>query len=338
MPGQSIWDWWTLPDDRGPALHRLCPRQCLDRHQRHGAQQRQRQGRQPDARPISPRPRRWPMCSGPMASRSICRRASRAPIEIGGLKTADPLDPAVARLVEGQGRRDLPRHPRLRRLPGQGQFARASRARRTTAAPMPTAPTCWPTRSAPHGGIVMWRAFVYSDDGSGRTAPSRPMPSSSRSTASSRDNVIVQVKNGAIDFQPREPFHPLFGAMPKTPLMMEFQITKEYLGFATHLAYLGPLFEEALRGRHLRARGGLDRRQGRRRRSDGARADRHGRRRQHRHATATGPARIFDQANWYVFGRLAWDPEACRARRSRAEWARHDLRQRSRGGRRRSSR
>ena len=72
----------------------------------------------------------------------------------------------------------------------------------------------------------------------------------------------MQVKNGAIDFQPREPFHPLFGAMPKTPLMMEFQITKEYLGFATHLAYLGPLFEETLRARHLREGHGIDRREG----------------------------------------------------------------------------
>ena len=63
--------------------------------------------------------------------------------------------------------------------------------------------------------------------------------------------MLVQVKNGAIDFQPREPFHPLFGAMPKTPLMMEFQITKEYLGFATHLAYLAPLFEEALDVGHV---------------------------------------------------------------------------------------
>ncbi|MGC6547675.1 alpha-glucuronidase, partial [Escherichia coli] len=57
-----------------------------------------------------------------------------------------------------------------------------------------------------------------------------------------RDNVLLQVKNGAIDFQPREPFHPLFGAMPKTPLMLEVQITKEYLGFATHLAYLGTMW------------------------------------------------------------------------------------------------
>ena len=60
-------------------------------------------------------------------------------------------------------------------------------------------------------------------------------------------NVLLQVKNGPIDFQPREPFHPLFGAMPRTPLMLEVQITKEYLGFATHLVYLGPLFEETLR-------------------------------------------------------------------------------------------
>ena len=61
-----------------------------------------------------------------------------------------------------------------------------------------------------------------------------------------RPNVLVQVKNGPIDFQPREPFHPLFGAMPRTPLMLELQITKEYLGFATHLVYLAPLFEEVL--------------------------------------------------------------------------------------------
>src|SRR5213078_2428593 len=62
-----------------------------------------------------------------------------------------------------------------------------------------------------------------------------------------RKNVLLQVKNGPLDFQPREPFHPLFGAMPRTPLMLEVQITKEYLGLATHLVYLGPLFEETLR-------------------------------------------------------------------------------------------
>ena len=98
---------------------------------------------------------------------------------------------------------------------------------------------------APHGGVVIWRAFVYSNetpDDRAKQAYNEFVPLDGKFS----DNVLVQVKNGAIDFQPREPFHPLFGAMPKTPLMMEFQITKEYLGFATHLAYLGTLYEEAL--------------------------------------------------------------------------------------------
>ncbi|RRQ95219.1 alpha-glucuronidase, partial [Enterococcus faecalis] len=98
----------------------------------------------------------------------------------------------------------------------------------------------------PHGGIVMWRAFVYAHDNPDDRAKQaysdfKPLD------GQFADNVIVQVKNGAIDFQPREPFHPLFGAMPKTPRMMEFQITKEYRGQATHLTYLGTLFEETLK-------------------------------------------------------------------------------------------
>src|SRR5215510_14329900 len=104
---------------------------------------------------------------------------------------------------------------------------------------------------APHGGIVIWRAFVYSNetpDDRAKQAYNEFVPLDGKFA----DNVLVQVKNGPIDFQPREPFHPLFGAMPKTPLMMEFQITKEYLGFATHLVYLGPLYEEVLRARTYR--------------------------------------------------------------------------------------
>ena len=132
--------------------------------------------------------------------------------------------------------------------------------------------------------------------------------------------MLVQVKNGPIDFQPREPFHPLFGAMPETPLMMEFQITKEYLGFATHLAYLGTLFEEALDADTYAAGEG----------STVARVidgSLHGQR-------LTGMAGVanigtdrnwsgshFDQANWYAFGRLAWNPHGS-ARAIAEEWAR----------------
>ena len=98
---------------------------------------------------------------------------------------------------------------------------------------------------APHGGVVMWRAFVYNAD----VDPDRVkraylefVPLDGRF----RDNVFVQVKNGPLDFQPREPFHPLFGAMPKTPLMAELQITQEYLGHSNHLVYLAPMWKEFL--------------------------------------------------------------------------------------------
>jgi alpha-glucuronidase len=171
----------------------------------------------------------------------------------------------------------------------------------------------------PHGGIVMWRAFVYSHeqpDDRAKQGYSEFKPFDGQF----RDNVIVQVKNGAIDFQPREPFHPLFGAMPKTNLGMEFQITKEYLGFATHLVYLGPLYEETLKSDTYAHGAGstvakvvdgtLD----------------------HRPLTLmAGVSNIgrdrnwsgsqFDQANWYVFGRLAWDPETS-TKDIAADWAR----------------
>jgi alpha-glucuronidase len=158
---------------------------------------------------------------------------------------------------------------------------------------------------ARHGGIVMWRAFVYSNEvpvDRVRQAYEEFQPLD----GSFRDNVFVQVKNGPLDFQPREPFHPLFGGMPKTPLMMEFQITKEYLGFATHLVYLAPLFKEVLDAdTYARGAGSTVARI-----IDGS-VDRHAR------SGIAGVANTgtnrnwsgstFAQANWYAFGRLAWD-------------------------------
>src|SRR5690606_11118526 len=87
---------------------------------------------------------------------------------------------------------------------------------------------------APYGGVVCWRAFVYDDknqDDRVKQAYADLVPQD----GTFRENVLLQVKNGPLDFQPREPFHPLFGAMPKTPLMLEVQITQEYLGQGTHL-------------------------------------------------------------------------------------------------------
>jgi alpha-glucuronidase len=171
---------------------------------------------------------------------------------------------------------------------------------------------------APHRGSVMWRAFVY-------TPAAQPGQLSDRARQAWDQfhpldgkfdgNVLVQVKNGPIDFQPREPAHPLFGAMPLTSLMIEFQVTKEYLGFATHLAYLGPLFEETLR---------FDTRAGDRATTVAEVLERD------KGGGIAGVANIgssrnwtgstFDQANWYAFGRFAWDPDA-RALDVAREWA-----------------
>jgi len=230
-----------------------------------------------------------------------------APIELGGLKTADPLDPAVrawwkARVDEV-----------YRHIPDFGGFLVKANSegqpgpqdyKRTHA----DGANMLAEALAPHGGIVMWRAFVYASSATedrAKQAYAEFVPLDGKFA----DNVLVQVKNGPIDFQPREPFSPLFGAMPKTPLMMEFQITKEYLGFSTHLAYLGTLWEEALRADTLvKGKGSTVAKV-----IDG---ELHG----YRLTGMAGVANIgsdrnwsgshFDQANWFAFGRLAWDPFA----------------------------
>jgi alpha-glucuronidase len=151
----------------------------------------------------------------------------------------------------------------------------------------------------------MWRAFVYSADvkeDRHKHAVNEFKPLDGQF----RKNVIVQVKNGAIDFQPREPFHPLFGAMPKTPIMPEFQITHEYLGQATHLVYSGMLFKETLDAdTYAKDKGSTVSKV-----MDGSLDG-------HELTGVAGVANIgsdrnwcghpFLQANWYAYGRLAWN-------------------------------
>lgn len=167
-----------------------------------------------------------------------------APSEIGGLPTADPLDEDVnawwAAKIE-----EIYRH-----IPDFGGFAVKANSEgqpgphdygRTHAdgANM----LARPLKSK--GGIVCWRAFVYDHDvpeDRAKQANNQLVPQDGMF----EDNVLLQVKNGPIDFQPREPYHPLFGAMPKTPLMLEVQLTQEYLGLATNLAYLAPMYKETL--------------------------------------------------------------------------------------------
>ncbi|MGP1624280.1 alpha-glucuronidase [Bacteroides heparinolyticus] len=139
----------------------------------------------------------------------------------------------------------------------------------------------------PHKGIVMWRAFVYSPSDADRAKQAylefKPLD------GRFRPNVIVQVKNGPVDFQPREPYSPLFGAMRHTSLMVEFQITQEYLGHSNHLVYLAPMWKEffgLVPPSTLKAVAGVS----------------------NIGSDANWCGHPFAQANWYAFGRLAWNP------------------------------
>lgn len=156
---------------------------------------------------------------------------------------------------------------------------------------------------APHQGVVIWRAFVYSDHNAedrARQAFSEFKPLDGAFDA----NVAVQIKNGPIDFQPREPFHPLFGAMPATHEALEVQITKEYLGQRSHIVYLGPLYAETLRADTGTGKTVSQIIEG----SPGSLSIMAGVANIGRSRTWSGSH--FNQANWYAFGRLAWDPEA----------------------------
>ena len=156
----------------------------------------------------------------------------------------------------------------------------------------------------PFGGIVMWRAFVYNpnDKDRAKQAYSEFLPLDGKF----RDNVIIQVKNGPIDFQPREPFSPLFGALKKSSVMPEFQITQEYLGQSIHLVFLSTMWEECLQSDTYQSGKG----------STIARCT-DGSVYQQTHTAIAGVANIgldtnwcghdFAQANWYAFGRLAWN-------------------------------
>jgi alpha-glucuronidase len=314
--GTSIWDWWKLPDFVDPRYTDYARANASI-----GINGTVVNNVNANATILTPRYlAKLAGLAGalrPYGVRVYVSARFSAPMEIGGLKTADPLEPAVRAWWRAKA------DEIYKLIPDFGGFLVKANSegqpgpqdyKRTHADGANMLAEALGTR-----GIVMWRAFVYSNenpDDRAKQAYTEFKPLDGQF----RDNVLVQVKNGPIDFQPREPFSPLFGSMPKTPVMVEFQVTKEYLGFATHLVYLGALFEEVLQAdTFARGAGSTVAKV-----VDGTVTGH----------TVTGMAGVanigddrdwcgstFNQANWYAFGRLAWNPTQS-ARDIATDWAR----------------
>jgi alpha-glucuronidase len=210
------------------------------------------------------------------------------PMALGDTKTADPLDKSVAawwkkkakeiyKLVPDFGGFLVKANSEGQPGPGDYQRSHADGANMLADA------------LKPYGGIVMWRCFVYGANHKGEDRVKQAVSEFKPLDGQFRDNVILQTKNGPLDFQPREPYSPIFDQIKQTPNMVELQITQEYLGQSRHLVYLAPMWQEffafvpaqQLKGIAGVANIGLDR---------------------------NWCGHHFSQANWYAFGRLAWNP------------------------------
>jgi len=302
--GASIWDWQKLPDYIDPR-YALYARACASV----GINGTVLTNVNASAVSLTPLYLRKVAALAnvfrPYGLRVYLSARFSAPIEIGGLKTADPLDPGVRAWWRGKADQIYRIIPDfggfLVKANSEGQPGPQDYGRSHADGANMLAEAL-----APHGGVIIWRAFVYSQQQSDDRAK-QGFAEFAPLDGRFRDNVLLQVKYGPIDFQPREPFHPLFGAMPRTPLLLELQLTKEYLGFATSLAYLAPLWAETLdsdtyaHGKDSTVRKVID-----------------GSLFGYKHTGIAAVANIgadrnwtgshFDQANWYAFGRVAWDP------------------------------
>ena len=211
------------------------------------------------------------------------------PMALGDTKTADPLDKSVARWWQRKAKEIYQLIPDFGGFlvkansegqPGPGDFGRSHADGANMLA----------DALKPYKGIVMWRCFVYGANHKGEDRVKQAVSEFKPLDGKFRPNVILQTKNGPLDFQPREPYSPVFDQVRKTPDMAELQITQEYLGQSRHLVYLAPMWREFFLQVPPRNLAGI-----------------------------AGVANIgldknwcghhFSQANWYAFGRLAWSPE-----------------------------
>lgn len=260
-----------------------------------------------------------------------------APIEIGKLSTADPLNDSVRQWWKNKADEIYKLIPNfggfLVKANSEGQPGPQTYNRSHADGANMLADAV-----ISHGGIIIWRAFVYDvrvqkqhenfEQNKGNEIEEIVSADRFKQAylefkpfdGAFRSNVLIQVKNGPIDFQPREPFSPLFGAMEKTPVAMEFQITQEYLGQGTHLVFEAPLFKEVLdadtktKGPNSTVAKVID-----------------GSLFHHKISLISGVSNIgnsinwtghpFGQGNWYAFGRLAWNHDIS-SKQIAEEWVR----------------
>ena len=239
-----------------------------------------------------------------------------APIELGGLKTADPLDADVAAWWKQKA------DEIYKLIPDFGGFLVKANSEgqpgpRTYHRTHADGANMLAAAVAPHKGVVIWRAFVY-DMKPGYDRAGAAYENLQPFDGKFAPNVLLQVKNGPIDFQPREPFHPLFGGMSRTQVIPELQITQEYLGFSNHLVFLAQMWREFLDSDTYASGPGSTVTKV----VDGSLY----------HQRLTGMAGVantgtdrnwtghhFLQGNWYAFGRLTWNPDLS-SRQIADEW------------------
>lgn len=211
-----------------------------------------------------------------------------SPMALGYTKTADPLDKKVQQWWQKKAKEIYATIPDFGGFlvkansegqPGPGDYHRTHADGANMLA----------DAVKPYGGIIMWRSFVYGANHKGEDRVKQAVSEFKSMDGKFRDNVILQSKNGPLDFQPREPYAPIFDNIKQTPQIAELQITQEYLGQSKHLTYLAPMWKEffgfvnpdRLVGISGVANIGDD---------------------------ANWCGHPFSQANWYAFGRLAWNP------------------------------
>lgn len=307
--GFSLWEWHHLPHHRSPR-YRDYARVCASIGLNGAVLTNVNAKALVLTRPYLEKAAALADVLRPYGVRVYLTARFNAPIELAGLPTADPRDAEVIAFW----RRKVDEIYAL--IPDFGGFVVKANSEgqpgpqdygRTHA----DGANLLADAIGPERGSVFWRAFVYDaevPDDRAKQAYDEFVPLDGRF----RDNVLVQVKNGPIDFQPREPFHPLFGAMPQTPLALELQLTQEYLGQGTHLAYLAPLFAEVLAADTQRPGPGATVA----RVVDGSLDG-------HRVSAMVAVANTGNDRNWcghpfaaanlYAFGRLCWDPAAAPA-------------------------